>query len=406
MTNWAFILIAVSAALSMLVVFNWRRPVVLRRSVLIDRPADEIWPCVDYLAGNLSWQRYFDHAQVDDAGNIQVFHSLKRDDDSEVGWNLQFEVAEREVGRSISLRRIGIDDIPKHDRLLELDFDLQPQANGTRVVLREVWGPRSLTGFVLAHMDAASMLARLKSWVETGHAQPRGTNGWTSGMISGASLLATAAAFSLMLGWQFGVIFVGLLVLHELGHLISFRMIGQPWGKIIFLPFLGGVAVSRVPHLRLADDAFCAIMGAGLSVIALMPAIIVTTWQVSSPGVVQTAYVVAAIAGALNLLNLLPVFPLDGGRVLRAVMQSVMPGHVRIAMFAVAGIVAAGGVYLQNPVLLAIAVVAFFQSTRLGPARAGVALMKPYGASVMCAAYLSLVMVHGIAVVRYWPSLG
>ena len=75
-------------------------------------------------------------------------------------------------------------------------------------------------------------------------------------------------------------------------------------------------------------------------------------------------------------------------------------------MFAVAGSVAIGGLYFNNPVLVAIAVVAFFQSTRLGPARDGVALMKPYAASVMCAAYLSLVMVHGVAAVRYWPSLG
>ncbi|MEM9470684.1 MAG: site-2 protease family protein, partial [Pseudomonadota bacterium] len=212
-------------------------------------------------------------------------------------------------------------------------------------------------------------------------------------------------AFSLLLGWEIGVIFVGLLVLHELGHLVSFRMIGQPWGKIIFIPFLGGVAVSRVPHLRLADDAFCAIMGAGLSVLALVPAIMVSAWEVSSPTTVQLAYVIAAISGGLNLLNLLPVFPLDGGRVLRAVMQSFLPKHVRNAMFAVAGIVAIGGVMLHNPVLVAIAVVAFFQSTRLGPARAGVALMTPYRASVMCAAYMSLLVIHGMAAVTYWPSL-
>ncbi|MEO1161444.1 MAG: hypothetical protein AAFW74_13505, partial [Pseudomonadota bacterium] len=90
----------------------------------------------------------------------------------------------------------------------------------------------------------------------------------------------------------------------------------------------------------------------------------------------------------------------------RAVMQSFLPGQVRNAMFAVAGIVAMGGVFLQNPVLVAIAVVAFFQSTRLGPAREGVALMKPYRASVMCAAYLSLVVLHGAAAVTFWPSLG
>ena len=406
MANWGFIVVAVVAALSMLVVFNWRRPVALHRSVLINRPAEEIWTSIDYLSGDLSWQQHFEHAETVDEGHVRIFYSLKRDDGSKVGWNLQFEITEREIDKSIKVRRTGIEGVQKNDRLLELDVDLEPQENGTRVTIREVWGPRSITGFALAHMDAASMLARLKSWIETGNAAPKGSNGWTSAVISGASLLATAAAFSLLLGWEIGAIFVGLLVLHEFGHLISFRMIGQPWGKIIFIPFLGGVAVSRVPHLRLADDAFCAIMGAGLSVVALVPAIIVSVWQVSSPGVVQLAYVIAAIAGALYLLNLLPVFPLDGGRVLRAVMQSLLPRHVRNAMFALAGIVAVGGVFLQNPVLVAIAVVAFFQSTRLGPARDGIALMKPYGAFVMCSAYLSLAMVHGLAAVTFWPSLG
>lgn len=406
MAHWFFILVAVSAALSMLLVFNWRRPVTLHRSVLIKQSAAEIWTSIDYLSGDLSWQQHFGHTETVDEGHVRIFYSLKRDDGSKVGWDLQFEITEREIDKSIKVRRTGIEGVQKNDRLLELDVDLEPQENGTRVTIREVWGPRSITGFALAHMDAASMLARLKSWIETGNATPKGSNGWTSAMISGTSLLATAAAFSLLLGWEIGVIFVGLLVLHEFGHLVSFRMIGQPWGKIIFMPFLGGVAVSRVPHLRLADDAFCAIMGAGLSVFALIPAIIVSAWQVSSPAVVQLAYVIAAIAGALNLLNLLPVFPLDGGRVLRAVMQSLLPRHVRNAMFALAGIVAVGGVFLQNPVLVAIAVVAFFQSARLGPARDGIALMKPYGAFVMCSAYLSLAMVHGLAAVTFWPSLG
>ena len=406
MANWVFIIIAVAAAVSMLVVFNWRRPVTLRRSVLVNRPAQDIWKAIDYQDGDFSWQQHFDHAETDKDGRIRLFYSLRRDDGSKVAWDLQFEIIERDIGKSIKVRRSDVDGNQKNDRLLERDIDLEPQETGTRVTFREFWGPRSITGFALAHMDAAAMLARLKSWAETGDANPRGSHGWTTPVISGASLLATAAAFSLLLGWEIGVIFVGLLVLHELGHLVSFRMIGQPWGKIIFIPFLGGVAVSRVPHLRLADDAFCAIMGAGLSVLALVPAIMVSFWQVSSPAAVQLAYVIAAIAGGLNLLNLLPVFPLDGGRVLRAVMQSFLPKQVRNAMFAVAGIVAIGGVVLHNPVLVAIAVVAFFQSTRLGPAKEGVALMKPYRASVMCAAYMSLVVIHGMAAVTYWPSLG
>ena len=406
MAEWGFLIIAALAAVSMLVVFNWRRPVKLVRTAVVHRPVGEVWTNVDHAHGDLSWQQHLDaHEVAGDGRSVKLSHSVKRDDGSKVSWELCFDIVERVSGKLIRLKRTGIENLRKDDRLLDYSIELEPHPKGTLVCLREEWGPRSLTGFALAHMDAAQQLARLKAWCETGKANPAGRKAWASAAISAASLLATAAAFSLLLGWQIGVIFVGLLVLHELGHLVSFRMIGQPWGKIVFLPFLGGVAVSRVPHLRLADDAFCAIMGAGLSVLALLPAIAVSLSGFGSPTFQYVAFVMAAIAGALNLLNLLPVFPLDGGRVLRAVLQSLLPGHVRSAMFFMAVAVAAAGVIYQNPVLAAIAVVAFFQSTRLGPAKGDVVPMNGAGASVMSLAYISLAAAHGYALMTFWPSL-
>jgi Zn-dependent protease len=406
MADWGLMLMAILAAGSMLILFNWRRPVELVRVIQINKKPEEVWSSIDYAAGDISWQEHLDgHSVSACGGKVSLSHSMSRDDGSKVGWGLDFDIVAREPGKRIVLERSGVDPKNTNDRLLKVDISLTPKASGTEVALQEHWGPRSLTGLALAHMDAANALARLKSWCETGKAHPAGSRGWAAAIISAASLVATAAAFSLLLGWEIGVIFVGLLVLHEFGHLISFRMIGQPWGKIVFMPFLGGVAVSRVPHLRLADDAFCAIMGAGLSVFALAPAIIVTTWDIGSPAIVHTAYAIAAIAGALNLLNLLPVYPLDGGRVLRAVMQSILPNRVRDSMFALAGLVGLAGVLAMNPILVAIAVVAFFQSASLGPARDNIALMSPGGSAIMCIAYLSLVAVHATAAVRYWPSL-
>ena len=131
------------------------------------------------MSGDFSWQQHFEHVETDDDGHVRIFYSLKRDDGSKVAWDLQFEIIEREIGRSITVRRTGIDGMQKNDRLLERTIDLEPQENGTRVTFREIWGPRSITGFALAHMDAASMLARLKSWIETGNAKPKGSNGWT-----------------------------------------------------------------------------------------------------------------------------------------------------------------------------------------------------------------------------------
>jgi Zn-dependent protease len=406
MSDWGFLVIAVIAAASMLMVFNWRRPVRLTRTTMVARPVSDVWPAIDHAGGDLSWQQHLiGHSTSSDDAVITIDYAIKRDDGSQVDWSMQFNIVERVERSLIRLQRAGIEDKKTDDRLLCFDIELEPKGNNTLVKLSEVWGPRSLTGLALAHMDAAQSLSRLKSWCETGAANPKGSKGWTSATISIASLAATAAAFSLLMGWQMGLIFVGLLVLHELGHLVSFRMIGQPWGKIIFMPFLGGVAVSRVPHLRLADDAFCAIMGAGLSLLALVPAIVVHLYDVGSPGMQKVAFVMAAVAGALNLLNLLPVFPLDGGRVLRAVLQSLLPGHVRSAMFFMAVAVAAAGVIYKNPVLAAIAVVAFFQSTRLGPARGDIQLMNGSGAAVMCLAYVSLAAAHGMALLAFWPSL-
>lgn len=406
MSEWGLLLVGILAAASMLVVFNWRRPVNLVRTIHVQRPVSEVWRSIDHAHGDLGWQQHLDnHVTSNEGRSVTLSHSMRRDDGSRVEWHLSFDIAERIPGKLIRLVRTGIDATAQDDRLLDYSIELEPHRGGTQVSLCERWGPRSLTGLALAHMDAAQQLARLKAWCETGKAKPGGSHGWTTVIISVASLAATAAAFSVLLGWQVGLIFVALLVLHELGHLISFRMIGQPWGKIIFLPFLGGVAVSRVPHLRLADDAFCAIMGAGLSIVALVPAVLVSLYDIGSPGFQSAAFVMAAIAGALNLLNLLPVFPLDGGRVLRAVLQSLLPDHVRSSMFFTAVAVAAAGVYFKNPVLAAIAVVAFFQSTRLGPARRDIEPMNGAGAAVMCMAYLSLTAAHGLALLSFWPAL-
>lgn len=406
MNNWVFLLVAVIAAASMLIVFNWRRPVRLVRTTLVRKPANEVWQALDPVTGDLSWQNHLeDHHVAADGRSVKLDHRMKRDDGSTVDWSLHFDITGQKPGESLEMVRTGLAEGEENDRLLSLKFQLEAQGENTRVILHENWGPRSVTGLALAHMDAAHTLARLKSWCETGNPNPKGRQGWAPVIISAASLLTTAVGFSLLMGWEIGVIFVALLVLHELGHLVSFRMIGQPWGKIVFIPFLGGVAVSRVPHLRLADDAFCAIMGAGLSVLALLPAVAVHLYDVGSPFFQHVAYVMAAITGALNLLNLLPVFPLDGGRVLRAVLQSLIPGHVRSTMFFMAVIVAAAGVAYKNPVLAAIAVVAFFLSTRLGPARGDIVLMNGKGAAVMCLAYFSLAAAHGVALMAFWPSL-
>ena len=74
-------------------------------------------------------------------------------------------------------------------------------------------------------------------------------------------------------------------------------------------------------------------------------------------------------------------------------------------MFFMAVAVAAAGVIYKNPILAAIAVVAFFQSTRLGPARSDIVRMNGSGALVMSVAYLALAAAHAAALLAFWHSL-
>ena len=110
---------------------------------------------------------------------------------------------------------------------------------------------------------------------------------------------------------------------------------------------IGTVAWNTLHHFEI----YFAIMGAGLSVIALVPAILVTMFDIGSDGFRHAAFIMAAIAGALNLLNLLPFMPLDGGHF----FGHVLFNRNRWLTLGTIGVGLAGmgsGLFLSEPMLL------------------------------------------------------
>ncbi|HEY1565231.1 MAG TPA: site-2 protease family protein [Gaiellaceae bacterium] len=126
------------------------------------------------------------------------------------------------------------------------------------------------------------------------------------------------AAYSLWFGsWQFGLGFVLLILVHELGHVAEARRQGLPVSLPTFIPFFGafvtvrnaGVAPWRSALVSLAGPF---VGGLGAAVVWAAGSARDSTWLV----------VLANIGFLLNAFNLLPIGFLDGGSVFRAISDS------------------------------------------------------------------------------------
>jgi Zn-dependent protease len=142
------------------------------------------------------------------------------------------------------------------------------------------------------------------------------------------SALASLGVYAAIFGWQFGLGIVLLLFVHEMGHVIAIRSKGLPASLPIFIPLLGAAVLMRRMPQSAKDEAEIAIAGpfaGGVASLACYFAYV----QTSSHLWLALAY----FSFFINLINLVPVSPLDGGRVAGAISRWVWPlGLVVVAV--------------------------------------------------------------------------
>ncbi len=170
-------------------------------------------------------------------------------------------------------------------------------------------------------------------------------------LTTAGTALVSMAAYSLLFGWPFAVGFVVLLFVHEMGHVIQLRREGIKASTPMFIPFLGAAIFSR----SLGDNALAEarvglagpILGTlGSAVVALIAAL------TGSDLLLALAY----MGFFLNLINLIPVVPFDGGRAMAAVAPSMW-------FLGIGGLVAMV-VLLGNPFLLVFILLALREMPR------------------------------------------
>jgi Zn-dependent protease len=131
--------------------------------------------------------------------------------------------------------------------------------------------------------------------------------------LSFGTMFISIFFYALFFGWKFGIVLVALLAVHELGHYLTFRNLGIPASLPTFVPGLGAF-VSSPMSTDPAKNAFAAIMG---PVFGIAASAICWGFGLSSG---DNFWIAAAYFGFfINLFNLIPAIPLDGGRVAGAI---------------------------------------------------------------------------------------
>jgi Zn-dependent protease len=132
-------------------------------------------------------------------------------------------------------------------------------------------------------------------------------------LTTSASMLVSVAAYAVIWGWKFAVGFVALLFVHEMGHVIQMKREGVKISGMLFVPFLGAAVGARSMGGNALAEARIGLAGPVLGTLATAALIPIAEAQDS-----DFLRALAFTGFFLNLFNLAPVVPLDGGRAMAA----------------------------------------------------------------------------------------
>ncbi len=147
------------------------------------------------------------------------------------------------------------------------------------------------------------------------------------------SLAISLAVWSAVFDWRQALALVAVLLVHEMGHAIAMRAFGWKDMSMFFIPFMGAIVTGQ-PRETAAWKQVVSLLAGPLP--GLIAGVAALTWASHAP---DRAFVsnVALMAITINLFNLLPITPLDGGQLVDIALFSRWP-QLRAA-FAVASVV-------------------------------------------------------------------
>lgn len=164
-------------------------------------------------------------------------------------------------------------------------------------------------------------------------------------LTTGGTMLLSLGVYALIWGWRYAVGFIVLLFCHEMGHYIAARQRGLNVGAPTFIPFVGAWINLKEQPMNAETEAYVAMAGPLAGTVAALACYFLARSEDS------TLLLAISYSGFfLNLFNLIPVPPLDGGRMTGVVSRK----------FWILGAPALVGLFLwrPSPMLILIAILA------------------------------------------------
>jgi Zn-dependent protease len=205
------------------------------------------------------------------------------------------------------------------------------------------------------------------------HSATSGAGKWRFGAISAIAFVVVGAA---LWDWIYAVYVLLVIAIHEGGHYLAMKMVGYRNLNVFFLPGLGGLATGEKQDATPVQKVFVYLAGPVPGIVMAVAGLLLIPAGSALAELNALLYIMLVI----NVINLLPVTPLDGGRVLEVILFARWP-TLRF-LFAAAGclvLLAVGALWGERVMLILGVLVAFSLPAQWRFSRLALTVDRPAG---------------------------
>lgn len=212
---------------------------------------------------------------------------------------------------------------PEGGRNVKSGMRVEATEHGTSLTVFSEMTVSSFRDRIIYPIGLRRMATLIKQQCET----EAGTHSRAAALANNGVILSLLAllSFCYLFGWKEGVLLAIVVAIHEAGHVAAMLMAGVGVRGIYLIPFFGGAAVPKTAYRTEGRLGFIVLMGPGFSLVPTLG--LFAMYRANGGADLLQAVQMFAI---INAANLLPIYPLDGGLILNALVGSLSRSFAQV----------------------------------------------------------------------------